>query len=86
MMTEGEDVMKKFIRTIREFIDWTRGLDWSDPSPIGISLFILMVTGFVCIALLFLVLAAKKSLLALLIIPGIPATIVLLSFIDRDKS
>lgn len=78
--------MKKFMRTIREFMDWIGGLDFDHPSPTVLSLIVLMVLGFVCIALLFLVLAAKKSLLALLIMPGIPATIVLLSFIDRDKS
>ena len=79
-------VMKKFMRTIREFMDWIGGLDFDHPDPTVVSLIILVVMGFVCIALLFLLLVVNKSLLALLIMPGIPATIVLLSFIDRDKS
>lgn len=78
--------MKKFMRTIREFMDWIDGLDFGYPSPAVLSLIVLMVMGFICIVFLFLVLVVNKSLLALLIMPGIPATIVLLSFIDRDKS
>lgn len=74
--------MRKFIRTIREFVRWANGLDWNDPSPVVISLVLLITGCFVSVIFLFFYLIAAESWLAVLVFPGIPAVIAISAFID----